>query len=69
MVGNFCGLALGQIDVLIDYAGEPRRLSIQVQVNDAGHRLSLLLLHYNILDIKDILEKKNFLCVRTDKLQ
>ena len=59
VVGNYCGLALGHIDVLIDYAGEPRRLSLQVPVNDAEHRLRLLLLHYDILDMNDILDKEN----------
>ena len=50
VMGNCCGVALGHIDVLIDHAGEPRKLYFQVPVNDAEHRLRLLLLHYDILD-------------------
>ena len=69
VMGNYCGLALGHIDVLMDHAREPRRLCLQVLVNDAEHRFRLLLLHYDILDMNDIPDKENALCVRTDRLQ
>ena len=69
VMGNYCGVALGHIDVLMDQAREPRRLCLQVLVNDAEHRLRLLLLHCDILDIGGIPDKENPLWVRTDKLQ
>ena len=44
VVGLYCGLALGYIDMLIDHAGETRRPYLQAPVTDAEHHLRLLLL-------------------------
>ena len=63
VVGVYCDLALGYIDVLTDHAGEPRRPYPQVPVTDAEHHLRLLLMH----NIDDIPDTENPMCLRTDR--
>ena len=59
VMGVYCGLALGHIDVLKDHTGEPRRPYLQVPVTDAEHHPGQLLLH----DSNDSPDTESPLCL------